>query len=108
MLGIEQERRQYEKRHGSQSAGDFLQVLAFSEEMRWLEPLNRLIVMLDEALDGDAPASTPQVVSARLRALIGLDRAQTDAFSTGYIAHFDQSPELAAAHARVFGVLKAG
>lgn len=104
---IDLERRQYEKLNGTQSAGDFLQVMAFSDEMRWLDPLNRLIVMLDEALDGKAPEATPAVVTARIRELIGLDRSRTDGFSTAYIAHFDVSPDLVGAHTRVLGLLKA-
>lgn len=105
---LELERRRYEKLHGAQSAGDFLQLVAFSDEMRWLEPLNRLIVLLDEALEGAAPEATPAVVGARLQQLLGLDRTREDAFSLAYIAHFDASPELAAAHVRVLGLLKAG
>lgn len=82
--------------------------MAFSDEMRWLEPLNRLIVLLDEALEGAAPEATPAVVGARLQQLLGLDRTrEDDAFSLAYIAHFDASPELAAAHVRVLGLLKA-
>lgn len=104
---LELERRRYEKLHGAQSAGDFLQLVAFSDEMRWLEPLNRLIVLLDEALEGAAPEATPAVVGARLQELLGLDRTRADTFSLAYIAYFDGSPELVAAHVRVLGLLKA-
>jgi len=104
---IDQERRMYETLHGAQSAGAFLQFVAFSEQMRWLEPLSRVIVMLDEALDGDEAAPAAQVVAARIRDLLRLDRASSDPFSTRYIAHFDNSPELAGAHAQVLMLLKA-
>ncbi|WP_200811043.1 hypothetical protein [Pseudogulbenkiania subflava] len=104
---IELERRHYEKRHGKHSAGEFLQVVAFSDEMRWLEPLSRLIVMLDEALEQGADSSmTPSVVTSRVRDLLGLDRTKSDVFSVHYIQHFDKSPELAAAHTEVLKLLK--
>ncbi len=104
---IDLERQHYEKRHGAQGAGDFLQVVAFSDEMRWLEPLSRLIVMLDEAvdLDGDA-AATPAAVSARLRELLTLNRSDDGSFPARYTQQFDVSPELAHRHARVLSLLK--
>lgn len=45
---VELERREYEKVYGHQSAGDFLQVMAFDDSMKWLEPLSRIIVMLEK------------------------------------------------------------
>lgn len=104
---IELERRQYEKRYGAQSSGEFLQVIAFSEEMRWLEPLSRLIVMLDNAveLEGDA-AGTQVAAAARLRDLLKLNRNLDGSFSSRYTAYFDSSPELAHLHARLLNVLK--
>lgn len=104
---VELERRDYEKTHGRQGAGDFLQVMAYSEEMRWLEPLSRLIVMLDEALDGAADAAaTPLAVAQRARDLIGLDRDSADAFKTHYAERFDTAPTLVATHTRVLAALK--
>jgi hypothetical protein len=104
---LDQERRMHETLNGPQSAGQFLQFVAFSEQMRWLEPLSRVIVMLDEALEGEEAAPTADVVAARIRALLRLDRDSSDDFTPRYIAHFDNSPELAGAHARVLTVLKA-
>ncbi|VWC62179.1 hypothetical protein [Burkholderia lata] len=96
---VELERREYEKTHGHQSAGDFLQVMAFDDSMKWLEPLSRLIVMLDEALDQAGELElTPTVVVARTRELLKLDRASTDAFATRYLYHFDNSADLAVDH----------
>jgi hypothetical protein len=104
---VEQERMAYEKLHGRQSAGEFLQVMAYADEMRWLEPLSRLIVMLDEAMDeeGDA-ALAPHAVAERARALLRLDRDSSDAFATRYALHFDASPNLAHAHAAALAALK--
>ncbi len=105
---VELERGDYQKTHGPQSAGEFLQVLAFSDEMRWLEPLSRLITMLDEAIDGLADAgATPLPVAQRARDLLSLDRDSEDPFKRRYAQRFDQSPELVQAHASTLAALKA-
>lgn len=102
------ERRDYEKRNGPMGAGDFLQVMAYSDDMRWLDPLSRLIVMLDEALDGQGDADlTPLPVAQRARDLLALDRDSTLPFMVRYLSHFDGSPELVEAHARALSALKA-
>lgn len=104
---VELERRQYEKQHGRQSSGDFLQVMAYADEMRWLEPLCRLIVMLDEALDGDGDVlSAPAAVAQRARELLSLDRHSSELFTTRYLWHFDAAPELVQAHALALAALK--
>ncbi|MBB6562234.1 hypothetical protein HNP48_004943 [Acidovorax soli] len=104
---IELERREYEKLHGRQSAGEFLQVMAYAESMRWLEPLSRLIVMLDEALEpGNADATeAPQVVAGRVREMLKLEASAEADFSSHYQRHFHTSPELAMAHAAVIRAL---
>jgi len=100
------ERQQYEKVHGRQSAGDFLQVMAYDESMRWLEPLSRLIVMLDEALDEKSTIETaPHVVVARALELLKLDRERADEFSSRYLHHFDHSADLAVEHAALVQLL---
>ncbi|WP_343640529.1 hypothetical protein [Roseateles sp.] len=105
---VELERGDYQKTHGPQSAGEFLQVLAFSDEMRWLEPLSRLITMLDEAIDGLADAgATPLPVAQRARDLLSLDRDSEDPFKRRYAQRFDQSPALVQAHASTLAALKA-
>ena len=104
---VELERRDYEKQHGQQSAGQFLQLMAYDESMRWLEPLSRLIVMLDEALDAQGKgidSVAPTVVAQRVRDLLRLDRDQPGEFGARYLHHFDQSPDLAVEHA---GLLRA-
>ncbi|MFI8618031.1 hypothetical protein ACIGHN_21255 [Acidovorax sp. NPDC077693] len=104
---VELERRDYEKQHGQQSAGQFLQLMAYDESMRWLEPLSRLIVMLDEALDAQGKgidSVAPTVVAQRVRDLLRLGRDQPGEFGARYLHHFDQSPDLAVEHA---GLLRA-
>ncbi|MDP4076822.1 hypothetical protein [Acidovorax sp. A1169] len=104
---IELERRDYEKVHGRQSAGEFLQVMAYAESMRWLEPLSRLIVMLDEAMEPDNAdaAEAPQVVARRVREMLKLEHSAEADFSGHYQRHFNTSPELAMAHAAVIKAL---
>ncbi|KQO19945.1 hypothetical protein [Acidovorax sp. Leaf78] len=104
---VDLERRDYEKQHGQQSAGQFLQLMAYDESMRWLEPLSRLIVMLDEALDAQGKGTdsvAPTVVAQRVRDLLRLNREEPGEFGARYLHHFDQSPDLAVEHA---GLLRA-
>lgn len=102
---VDLERRDYEKHHGQQSAGQFLQLMAYGESMRWLEPLSRLIVLLDEAIDPKSALDmAPSVVAQRVRELLRLDREQPGEFAARYIQHFDNSPDLAVQHA---GLLRA-
>lgn len=104
---VDLERRDYEKQHGQQSAGQFLQLMAYDESMRWLEPLSRLIVMLDEALDSQGKGTdsvAPTVVAQRVRDLLRLNREEPGEFGARYLHHFDQSPDLAVEHA---GLLRA-
>jgi hypothetical protein len=104
LVGLE--RQLYEKVHGRQSAGDFLQVMAYDESMRWLEPLSRLIVMLDEALDEKSTVDmAPHVVAARALELLKLDRQRTDEFSSRYLQYFDRSPDLAVEHTTLVRLL---
>ncbi len=110
---IELERREYEKVHGRQSAGEFLQVMAYAESMRWLEPLSRLIVMLDEAMepttsnrsDTTAAETAPPIVARRVREMLKLEHSAEVDFSGHYQRHFHTSPELAMAHAAVIRAL---
>jgi len=104
LVGLE--RQLYEKVHGRQSAGDFLQVMAYDESMRWLEPLSRLIVMLDEALDEKSTVDmAPHVVAARALELLKLDRQRTDEFSSRYLQYFDRSPDLVVEHTTLVRLL---
>jgi hypothetical protein len=99
---LDLERRDYEKAHGRQSHGDFLQVVAFDPAMRWLEPLSRLIVMLDTLLDDEVGlAAGHHAVVARAQELLTIEREQPSEFMVHYMRHFDTSPDLVAAHATV-------
>lgn len=103
---VDLERRHYEKVHGRQSAGEFLQVMAYDASMKWLEPLSQLIVMLDEALDEKSTLDiAPRVVAARALDLLSLERDRTDAFSVRYQHHFDHSAELVIEHASLVQLL---
>ena len=54
---IDAERLVYEKRHGRQAAGAFLEVLVNDPAFAWLRPWTALVVRMDDALDtapGDA------------------------------------------------------
>ncbi|MGN8554587.1 UNVERIFIED_CONTAM: hypothetical protein OHV15_18585, partial [Microbacterium sp. SLM126] len=47
------DRGQYERLHGPIPAGQFVQLVTEESFFRWLDPLSRLIIEIDEELDGD-------------------------------------------------------
>lgn len=102
---IEHERRGYEKEHGRQSAADFLQVLAYEPAYRWLAPLGRLIVELDQGLDDQDPAIV-RTIAGRARALLQREVDPAQPFSLHYVPLIDVSPDVALAHGRTIAALR--
>lgn len=95
---LDAERREYERTHGRQTAGQFLDAVIHAPELAWLQPMTALIVRLDEDLDGTA--SSPQGdddAVAQLRALLRPD-AQGGAFQQRYAELLQRSPEALLAH----------
>lgn len=102
---IDLERRDYEKIHGPQSPGEFLQVMAYADSMRWLDPLSRLIVLLDEPEGQDEPAGRTEILGRKVREMLKLENSTEADFSSHYQRHFHTSAELAVAHGAVIKAL---
>src|SRR4051794_40284020 len=59
---IESERTAYEQTFGKlESQNKFLQLLISDPWFAWLHPLSELVVVMDEALDGEEPVTAEQV-----------------------------------------------
>ncbi|MET0340292.1 MAG: hypothetical protein ABW252_04790 [Polyangiales bacterium] len=101
---LEAERVVYERTHGRQSAGAFLEAVIHASELAWLQPLTALIVRLDEDLEV-AGASDPDVLRA-LRVLLQPD-AGGDAFQQRYAEVLQRSPEAVIAHGALVRALPA-
>jgi hypothetical protein len=96
---IECERRDYEKRHGRVSPGDFLKLLMGDDAFAWLAPFTRLIVRLDELDDAEDDNVEPEVRAtlAAIRELLSLHPDRSD-FHRRHAQRVDQDPDVAAAH----------
>jgi len=105
---VECERRAYEKEHGRQTGAEFLQVVAYDDAYRWLSPLSRLIVELDEGIEdaADNPEPVVRAVADRARSLLRRDPDPAVAFSQRYAPLIDASPDVALAHGRMQSVLR--
>src|SRR5690349_17761062 len=99
---VDSERVTYEQTIGAiQSPGRFLQLLTRDPWFAWLQPLSRLIVAMDEALDGKK-----QLTSAGVDALMNQTRrllvvSETgDGFSKHYYDALQREPDVVLAHAK--------
>lgn len=101
---LEAERVVYERVHGRQSAGAFLDAVIHAPELAWLQPLTALIVRFDEDLD-DAATSDPDLLGT-LRAQLQPD-AHGDAFQQRYADVLQRSPEAVLAHGALVRTLPA-
>ena len=100
---VDSERVSYEKTFGAiQSPNHFLQLLTGDPWFGWLHPLSRLIVTMDEALDGKQPL-TAATVDALLNQTRLLLVASEDGvgFSRHYYDALQRDPDVVLAHAQV-------
>lgn len=76
---IEKERAEYERSHGTVSAGEMLQLLIRDDQFSWLHPISELIVRVDELISNAnerrrptpaRPAMTPDQVRAEAEVLL--------------------------------------
>jgi hypothetical protein len=103
---LEAERQVYERAHGRQSAGQFLDAVIHAPELAWLQPLTALIVRLDEDLEDVSSDSLPVENDAvkQLRALLRPD-ASGDGFQQRYADVLQRSPEAVIAHGALVRML---
>lgn len=101
---VESERVSYEKNIGTiTSPNHFLQLLTGDPWFAWLQPLSRLIVSMDEALEARKPEE--QLTVARKEALVQQTRDLLAASETGqgfarhYFDALQRDPSVVMAHA---------
>lgn len=105
---LDAERQVYERTHGRQSAGQFLDAVIHAPELAWLQPLTALIVRLDEELE-DVPDDGLRADSDSMKQLIALVRpdARGDRFQQRYVEVLQRSPEAVIAHGALVRMLPA-
>lgn len=100
---LDQERAAYERGHGAVSSGEMLQLVINHEHFAWLHAISELIVRIDEALEGEAPATTEEDAEALLaQAQSLLIPAETgNEFQRRYYAALQSEPAAVLAHREV-------
>jgi hypothetical protein len=107
---VDSERVSYEKTVGAiQSPNHFLQLLTSDPWFAWLQPLSRMIVSMDEALDEKEPLTSAGVdvtVKAVGRLLLPSETGQ--GFARHYFEALQGDPDVVLAHAEVTKLLGRG
>jgi len=95
---VDEARREYERSHGSTTAGELLELLVSHQTFVWLQPFTSLIVELEQG--GVDPAWAD-----RARGLLRPDAAG-DAFQQRYDELVQRSPDVVVAHGAAMHTLR--
>ncbi len=100
---VESERVQYEKTFGRiHSPNQFLQLLTSDPWFAWLSPLSKLIVSMDETLDGKEPVSKKVWEDYLKQADLLLRTEESGAgFGHHYFEALQRDPDVVMTHAQV-------
>jgi len=104
---LEAERVDLERYGGRVTGAEFLQIASQSFRLAWLRPLSELIAAIDEAQEADEAepaAEAPDVLVARVRALVAPPDPGTP-FGRRYLAMLQVSPAVVMAHSGLVGAL---
>ncbi|MEN7529486.1 MULTISPECIES: hypothetical protein [unclassified Cupriavidus] len=98
------DRGQYERLHGPIPAGQFVQLITEEAFFRWLDPLSRLIVEIDEELDGDEHHDeTCRAVAGATQKMFS-ERGD-EAFRKRYQEALQDEASVTVAHGRLMSVI---
>lgn len=101
---IQYARGQYERLHGPIPAGQFVQIITEDHYFRWLDPLSRLIVEIDEELDGpEHHDSTCRAVAAAAEKLFG--PGGDPVFRKSYHEALQDEPSVTVSHGQLVSVI---
>ena len=108
---VDSERRSYEATVGAiASPNHFLHLLTHDPWFAWLQPLSRLIVAMDEAMDGKAPLTAPEAESLLKQSRFLLVASEDgEGFARHYFDALQRDPDVVLAHAaaaRIFSPRK--
>ncbi|CAG9165726.1 hypothetical protein CURE108131_01560 [Cupriavidus respiraculi] len=101
---IQYDRGQYERLRGPIPAGQFVQIVTEDDHFRWLDPLSRLIVEIDEELDGgEHHDDTCRAVAGAAEKLFG--PSGDPAFRQRYHEALQDEPAVTVAHGQLMSVI---
>lgn len=94
----------FERVHGPVPAGQFVQILTENPYFRWLDPLSRLIVEIDEELDSpEHHDETCRAVAKAAETLFGPKGDET--FRSRYHDALQDEPGVTVAHGQLVSVI---
>jgi len=101
---IANDRQQYEAVFGAVPTGRFVQLLTEDPWFRWLDPLSRLIVAIDEWQEQTPPTAASGIALADMAAK--LFRDADEEFGERYRLALQQAPEAVMGQGRVVAALR--
>jgi hypothetical protein len=103
---LEMERINYEKVHGQVNSGELLQLVLNHPQFNWLRMMSALVVEIDEALDGDEPATVSDFENLISQARLLFASPENEEFKTRYQAALQHEPDVVMAHSVVMQLLR--
>jgi hypothetical protein len=103
---LEMERINYEKIHGQVNRGELLQLVLNHPQFDWLRMISALLVEIDEALDGDEPATVSDFENLISQTRVLFASPENEEFKTRYEAALQREPEVVVAHSVVMQLLR--
>ncbi|HEX7723526.1 MAG TPA: hypothetical protein VF397_15305 [Pyrinomonadaceae bacterium] len=103
---LEIERINYEKVHGQVRSGELLQLVLNHPQFNWLRIMSALVVEIDEALDGDEPATVSDFENLISQTRLLFVSPENEEFKTRYQAALQREPDVVMAHSVVMQLLR--
>lgn len=99
---LDMERREYEKEHGSVSAGELFRLVVDDPQFSWLHNLSEFVVRIDEALANDEGVTdTDSHVAISLARKIFAPSEVGDGFQKKYFNAIQKDPAVVMEHAEL-------
>ncbi len=103
---LEMERINYEKIHGQVNSGELLQLVLNHPQFNWLRMISALVVEIDEALDGDEPATVSDLENLISQTRLLFASPANEEFKARYQAALQREPDVVMAHSVVMQLLR--
>lgn len=103
---LDMERINYEKVHGQVNSGELLQLVLNHSQFNWLRMISALVVEIDEALDGDEPATVSDFENLISQTRLLFASPENEEFKTRYQVALQREPDVVVAHSVVMQLLR--
>ena len=103
---LEMERINFEKRFGQVNSGELLQLVLSHPQFGWLRMISALVVEIDEARNGDEPATLKDFDDLISQAHLLFTSPENEEFKTKYQAALQSEPAVVMAHSAVMQLLR--